>query len=111
MRLVITTFFEPTVYCLLLALFSNLTQEQEPEDSSYTSSADTDKEDDIFFGTKSNPKVVVNTPLGKITGKHFLVNRHRGSEVAGFLGIPYAQPPVEDLRFRVSKLLYTLIDC
>lgn len=45
---------------------------------------------------------VVKTPLGGLQGS--IIKTDRGETIYTFLGIPYAKPPVGDLRFKVSKL-------
>ena len=41
----------------------------------------------------------VNTNFGPVRG--VWLKTARGAEVAGFLGLPYAEPPVGNLRFEV----------
>lgn len=45
-------------------------------------------------------KAKVTTRFGQVQG--LLSRSARGRLVAHYLGIPFAQPPVDDLRFRVS---------
>lgn len=45
-------------------------------------------------------KAEVTTRFGQVQG--LLSRSTRGRLVAHYLGIPFAQPPVDDLRFRVS---------
>lgn len=47
---------------------------------------------------------VVKCPQGRLSGKVFKTREGRG--IFGFLGIPYALPPVRELRFKVSKTLF-----
>lgn len=51
---------------------------------------------------QTDPTVIANTPRGKIRGRTYYINK-TGEWVGGFLGIPYAEPPIDRLRFRVSK--------
>lgn len=44
----------------------------------------------------------VKTPLGQIVGYH--MKTRGGRNIAAFTGIPYAVPPLGDLRFKVTKL-------
>lgn len=46
-------------------------------------------------------KPVVDTSHGKISGK-YLTTLYENIEYAAFMGIPYALPPIKDLRFLVS---------
>lgn len=46
--------------------------------------------------------VIRNTEYGKVRG--VLEHVHRGKVVEKFLGIPFAQPPVDKLRFEVRLL-------
>lgn len=48
---------------------------------------------------------VVNTTHGRISGKVFR-SLFKNEEYVGFIGIPYAAPPVKDLRFLVGKIYY-----
>lgn len=45
---------------------------------------------------------IVKTNYGLIRGKKF-VSLYEGKEFYGYRGIPYAQPPVNELRFKVSN--------
>lgn len=52
------------------------------------------------FGSWQSPGPVVETNLGSVTGVY---ERSRdGSVFASFYGIPFAKPPVGELRFEVS---------
>lgn len=55
-----------------------------------------------------DPTVIANTPRGKIRGRTYYINK-TGEWVGGFLGVPYAEPPINRLRFRVSNNLYVII--
>lgn len=51
-------------------------------------------------GRTSN-ELRVSLPNGsKLVGRH--LRSHDGKGIRAFMGIPYAEPPVGDLRFRVS---------
>lgn len=58
-------------------------------------------------GRTSN-ELRVSLPNGsKLVGRH--LRSHDGKGIRAFMGIPYAEPPVGDLRFRVSfKFTVTL---
>lgn len=49
--------------------------------------------------------LVVNIPQGALKG--FVDIDRIGNEFYSFMNIPYAVPPLENLRFRVDILLYT----
>lgn len=48
---------------------------------------------------------IVKTPLGSVQGK--LIKSYEGRTVSAFEGIPYAKPPVGNLRFKVMKMFIT----
>lgn len=53
-------------------------------------------------GRTSN-ELRVSLPNGsKLIGRH--LRSHDGKGIRAFMGIPYAEPPVGDLRFRVSEI-------
>lgn len=54
---------------------------------------------------RADPTVIASTPMGKIRGRTYYINK-TGEWVGGFLGVPYAEPPIEQLRFRVSITIY-----
>jgi len=62
-----------------------------------------------FYGTINNiveipgSSVVVDTNYGQLRG--FKGTARNGRTFLEFLGIPYAQPPIGDLRFEVSKAI------
>jgi len=49
-------------------------------------------------------EMVVKTDLGSVRGRVIKVTKTEGL-VGGFLGLPYAQPPIHNLRFRVSYII------
>lgn len=51
-------------------------------------------------------KVQLEIPQGKIVGFEF--GLPNGRPFYGFKGIPYAEPPIGNLRFAVSKLITLL---
>lgn len=53
----------------------------------------------VVFGAQAP---IVRTPLGSVMGRH--IKSYGGRTVSAFEGIPYAKPPVGDLRFKVNKL-------
>lgn len=44
----------------------------------------------------------VQTPLGKVVGSY--AKSFEGRNISAFEGIPYAKPPVDELRFHVSSI-------
>lgn len=48
---------------------------------------------------------VVTLKAGKIQGVK-VVSSFNGAEYCAFYGVPYAQPPIGDLRFRVSISIF-----
>ena len=48
---------------------------------------------------------IVETPLGSVAGQH--VPLENGDVINAFLGIPFATPPVDELRFEVYKVTLT----
>lgn len=56
---------------------------------------------DVLARTSESLKVKINS--GPLVGRH--LTTHNGRPIRAFMGIPYAQPPVGDLRFKVCKLL------
>ena len=57
-----------------------------------------------FLGMSTDKHVTVETSQGRIRGR--VLSFHGGKSrhtVGAFLGIPYAQPPLRELRFRVSQ--------
>lgn len=57
------------------------------------------------FGTSissiSDESPIVITDLGGIRGK--ILESRLGREFTAFRGIPYAEPPINELRFKVNK--------
>lgn len=51
----------------------------------------------IFLSIEASLSYLVETPSGRVEGK---IDRYDGIAVQSFLGIPYAKPPIDDLRFR-----------
>lgn len=49
----------------------------------------------------------ISTPQGEISG--IIKKTSSGREIQSFLGIPFAKPPIGELRFKVSALLLFLI--
>jgi hypothetical protein len=49
---------------------------------------------------KKNSKLIVKTSSGKLEGKQLKVF---GSTIYAFIGIPYAEPPIGELRFSAPK--------
>lgn len=48
---------------------------------------------------RSEKQPVVRTPLGEVAG--YYMNTRGGRQISAFTAIPYAIPPVGDLRFKV----------
>ena len=55
----------------------------------------------VYFSTLEKTGIV-NTESGKLQG--LLQLSRDGKQFASFYGIPYAEPPIRQLRFAVSKL-------
>jgi hypothetical protein len=53
-----------------------------------------------FNYVNSDLQPVVNTPLGRIGGYH--MKTQDGKDISAFTAIPYALPPVGELRFKVG---------
>ena len=47
------------------------------------------------------PELLVSTTLGTLSGSH--LTSRSGRTFAAFRGVPYAKPPVADLRFKVHR--------
>ena len=56
----------------------------------------------VFHCVLSQNGPVVDTEYGPVAG--ITIELHNGIEVNSFYGIPFAEPPVGDLRFEVSQL-------
>lgn len=55
-----------------------------------------------FSGTilgRTSDSLKVKIESGSLVGRH--LTTHSGRHIRAFLGIPYAEPPVGDLRFKV----------
>lgn len=58
-------------------------------------------------GRTSN-ELRVSLPNGsKLVGRY--LRSHDGNGIRAFMGIPYAEPPIHDLRFRVSFFLFFIV--
>lgn len=53
-------------------------------------------------------ELIVETQAGKVRGKKG--NSCDATEFYAFKGIPYAQPPIGELRFKVSALSYNILN-
>ena len=51
----------------------------------------------------SGGEAIVSTPIGQIEGSS--MKSSTGREFLAFRGIPYAKPPIGDLRFQVRETL------
>lgn len=56
----------------------------------------------IFEGADAQVKIIVNTTTGYVAGDNGGVNDDIPSKWYRFRGIPYAEPPIGNLRFEVS---------
>lgn len=56
----------------------------------------------VISSANSDRKVTIDQ--GILNGKE--VETRSGRKVFGFLGIPYAAPPVDDLRFKVRNFIH-----
>lgn len=56
-----------------------------------------------YFGKTKLRSDVVQTESGPIIGKRYNINH---KFVDAFLGIPFAKPPVNELRFKVCLLVF-----
>lgn len=54
----------------------------------------------LFAGIYADDRPTVQTPLGTIVGSY--EKSYEGNTYASYLGIPFAKPPVGNLRFAVS---------
>jgi hypothetical protein len=64
----------------------------------------------LLAGEPREEDIVVSVQQGRLKGLRF--ESVRGQELLAFLGIPYARPPVAELRFKVGFgyfLLYLVI--
>lgn len=56
---------------------------------------------------KSEKQPAVRTPLGEVAG--YYMQTRGGRQIAAFTAIPFAAPPVGDLRFKVNLLFHILM--
>ncbi len=56
----------------------------------------------FYIIINSSENIEITVEQGKLKGKVF--ESRNGTKYYGFLGIPYAKPPVGDLRFEVRKI-------
>lgn len=54
---------------------------------------------EIYSRTSESLKVKISA--GSLVGRH--LTTHNGRAMRAFMGIPYAQPPVGELRFKVTE--------
>jgi len=59
----------------------------------------------VLFLTAGSCNPVVNTAKGAISGR--TLKSRDGRDYHSFTGIPYAKPPVDELRFKVNNLAKT----
>jgi hypothetical protein len=57
----------------------------------------------FFSPTPEPPKIIVSTSLGKYEGTNNEISRN-GRAYYNFVGIPFALPPIGELRFKVIIL-------
>ena len=55
----------------------------------------------LGLASSSSAHVIVETRNGRVKGRH--ETSHTGKPFVGFHSIPYAEPPVGELRFNVRK--------
>lgn len=56
----------------------------------------------VLIAARTSDKLKVRLPHGGVlVGRHW--TSHKGRHVRAFIGVPYALPPVGDLRFKVSE--------
>lgn len=58
----------------------------------------------ILKPSELNPKLIVNTTTGLIQGSKSGYTSGKNKTIYRFRGIPYAEPPVGDLRFEVNLI-------
>lgn len=56
------------------------------------------------YNSHRHPRITVQSEVGKIVGFN---QKRNGRMVDTFLGIPYAEPPIDSLRFKAPKLKFT----
>lgn len=60
----------------------------------------------VFVAARTSEKLKVRLPHGGVlVGRHW--TSHKGRHVRAFMGVPYALPPVGDLRFEVSESIHS----
>lgn len=57
----------------------------------------------LFLRSINSNELIVNTTYGLLSGREFKSRNNR--TVAAFNGIPFAKPPLGELRFQVRKIL------
>lgn len=56
----------------------------------------------------NSEKPVVRTPLGEVAG-YYMTTRN-GRQISAFTAIPFASPPLGDLRFKVIKIYIYILN-
>lgn len=55
----------------------------------------------FISNVKSENQPVVSTPLGDVSG--YYMKTRGGKQISAFTGLPYAEPPLGNLRFKVRQ--------
>lgn len=56
---------------------------------------------------RTSKELLVTLPNGsKLLGR--TLRSHDGRAIKAYMGIPYAQPPIDDLRFKVSSIFFCI---
>lgn len=56
---------------------------------------------------RTSEELLVTLPNGsKLLGR--ALRSHDGRAIKAYMGIPYAQPPIDDLRFKVSSIFFCI---